>query len=111
MIKFLKDSVRELKHVVWPTREETKNYFITVMVVLILFGLFLFIASTIFTKALFGLKDMVSDNGSIENTINTETNNPINIKTISAEADVEEKNIEVVVNTWSVETTSTGTSE
>jgi preprotein translocase SecE subunit len=37
MLQFFKDSVRELKHVVWPTREETKNYFIIVVFVLVLF--------------------------------------------------------------------------
>jgi preprotein translocase SecE subunit len=50
MIKYIKDSIRELKHVVWPTREETNNYFITVVLVLLAFGLYLFIASTVFTK-------------------------------------------------------------
>jgi len=50
MIKYIKDSLRELKHVVWPTREETNNYFLTVVLVLLVFGIYLFIASTIFTK-------------------------------------------------------------
>jgi len=50
MIKYIKDSIRELKHVVWPTRKETNNYFLPVVLVLIAFGLYLFIASTIFTK-------------------------------------------------------------
>jgi len=62
MIKYIKDSIRELKHVVWPTRKETNNYFLTVVLVLIAFGLYLFIASTIFTKWLFGLKDIVDGN-------------------------------------------------
>jgi preprotein translocase SecE subunit len=50
MITFIKDSVRELKHVVWPTREETKSYFMMVLVTLILFGLYLFIANTVFSE-------------------------------------------------------------
>lgn len=62
MIKYIKDSIRELKHVVWPTRKETNNYFLTVVLVLLAFGLYLFIASTIFTKWLFGLKDIVDGN-------------------------------------------------
>jgi preprotein translocase SecE subunit len=37
MIQFVKDSLRELKHVVWPTNEETRNYFVIVIVVLTLF--------------------------------------------------------------------------
>jgi preprotein translocase subunit SecE len=50
MITFIKDSFRELKHVVWPTKEETRNYFLIVLIVLIVFGLYLFIASTIFSE-------------------------------------------------------------
>jgi preprotein translocase SecE subunit len=56
MLNFFKDSWRELKHVVWPTRGETRKYFVTVMVVLICFWLYLFIASTIFSEILFGIK-------------------------------------------------------
>ena len=62
MIKYIKDSIRELKHVVWPTRKETNNYFLPVVLVLIAFGLYLFIASTIFTKWLFGLKEIIDGN-------------------------------------------------
>jgi len=50
MITFIKDSFRELQHVVWPTREETKSYFMMVLVTLILFGLYLFIANTVFSE-------------------------------------------------------------
>lgn len=60
MITFVKDSVRELKHVVWPTRKETTHYFTIVLVVLILFGLYLFLASTLFSEILFTLKDIVT---------------------------------------------------
>lgn len=69
MIKYIKDSLRELKHVVWPTREETNNYFLTVVLVLLVFGIYLFIASTIFTKWLFGLKDIVDNNTTSNTTI------------------------------------------
>jgi len=60
MINFFKDSVRELKHVVWPTREETKNYFLLVVITLLLFGVYLFVVSTVFTEGLFALKKAVS---------------------------------------------------
>ena len=60
MLKFFKESVREIKHVVWPTRAETRKYFITVLVVLVCFGLYLFIASTIFSEILFGIKWAIS---------------------------------------------------
>ncbi|MDR2411762.1 MAG: preprotein translocase subunit SecE [Candidatus Peribacteria bacterium] len=37
MFKFFKNSFREIKHVVWPTRKETSNYLTIVLIVLILF--------------------------------------------------------------------------
>jgi len=60
MITFIKDSFRELKHVVWPTKEETRKYFIIVLVTLIAFGLYLTIANYIFTEWLFGLQKLFS---------------------------------------------------
>ena len=60
MIKFFKDSTRELKHVIWPTWKETKKYFIVVVSVLVLFGLYVFIASTVFTNLIMWLKDYFS---------------------------------------------------
>jgi len=54
-MNFLKDSFRELKHVVWPTKKETINYFFIVLVTLILFWLYLFIANYAFSEGLFAL--------------------------------------------------------
>jgi preprotein translocase SecE subunit len=59
MLKFLKASIREFKHVVWPTHNETKKYFLIVFVLLSLFGLYLFIANTVFSEILYGVKDIV----------------------------------------------------
>ena len=56
-MNFIKDSFRELKHVVWPTREETKKYFIIVMITLIAFGVYLTVADFIFREGLFTIKD------------------------------------------------------
>lgn len=56
MITFLKDSLRELKHVVWPTRAEAKKFFIVVVTVLVLFGIYLFVTGTAFSEVLFYLK-------------------------------------------------------
>ena len=60
MLQFFKDSVRELKHVVWPTHAETKQFFIVVVTILVLFGLYLFVASTAFSEAMLALKNLVS---------------------------------------------------
>ena len=58
IMDFIKDSFRELKHVVWPTKEETIKYFIIVLITLILFGLYLTIANYVFTEWLFGLQSI-----------------------------------------------------
>lgn len=59
MIQFFKDSFREIKHVVWPTKIETRKYFFIVVWVLVVFGLYIFIASTLFTNVIFALKDLI----------------------------------------------------
>lgn len=56
---FIKNSFRELKHVVWPTKKETVNYFFIVLVTLILFWLYLFIANYAFSKGLFALGKII----------------------------------------------------
>lgn len=65
MIQFIKDSVREIKHVVWPTRKETQKFFMLVIAILIVFGTYLFIASNIFSTIVFGIKDMISPSSSV----------------------------------------------
>ncbi|MDD5770135.1 MAG: preprotein translocase subunit SecE [Candidatus Gracilibacteria bacterium] len=59
MISFLKDSFREIKHVVWPTKDDTRKYFFIVVGVLVTFGLYIFVASTLFTNIIFALKDLI----------------------------------------------------
>lgn len=59
MINFFKDSYREMKHIVWPTKQETKKYFIIVLSLLIIFWIYLFIAGSIFSNGMFLLKDLV----------------------------------------------------
>lgn len=59
MISFVKDSFREIKHVVWPTAADTRKYFFIVVGVLVAFGLYVFAASTVFTNVIFALKDLV----------------------------------------------------
>jgi len=56
MLQFFKDSIRELQHVVWPTRKETQKYFALVLLILAVFGTYLFIFSNIFSEVIFALK-------------------------------------------------------
>ncbi len=57
-MNFLKDSFRELRHVVWPTKKETIKFFYIVLVTLILFWLYLTFADFIFRESLMALKDL-----------------------------------------------------
>lgn len=59
MIKFIKESVREFKHVVWPTREETKKYFIIVITFIVLFGLYIMMANGLFSYIVEFLKENI----------------------------------------------------
>lgn len=68
MLQFIKDSIREIKHVVWPTRKETQKYFLLVLAILIAFGTYLFLFSNLFSTIVFGIKDMVTGSA----TVNTE---------------------------------------
>ena len=61
MINFVKNSFRELKHVVWPTKAETRKYFLVVVSVLVLFGTYLFIFNNIFSYVIFFLKDALKN--------------------------------------------------
>ncbi|MDD5213047.1 MAG: preprotein translocase subunit SecE [Candidatus Gracilibacteria bacterium] len=61
MISFIKASLREIKHVVWPTKAETAKYFVVVLSVLVLFGVYLFIFSNIFSYVIFFLKDTLKN--------------------------------------------------
>ncbi len=57
-MKIIKDSLRELKHVVWPTREETKKYFLIILIFIVVFGAYLFIFNNIFSGLIMLLKDI-----------------------------------------------------
>jgi len=58
MLQFLKDAVRELRHVVWPTRKETQKFFFLALSLIIAFTIYLFVFSQIFSEVLFSLKDI-----------------------------------------------------
>lgn len=60
MMKFLKDSFRELKHVVWPSKQDTIKFFSIVVVTLVLFWAYLTFADFIFREGLFALRDLFS---------------------------------------------------
>jgi len=111
MIQFIKDSVRELKHVVWPTKKETGNFFILVLTILTLFWIYLFIFSNVFSTIVFGLKDLVRGE-SISNTeaVDTSFLDDISITSSGETLDVAEEEPfsdteeEISTDLWDAET-------
>lgn len=93
MLKYFKDSIKEFKHVNWPTRQETKLYLKIVVWVLTVFGIYLMIAGWIFKTIVFGLKDTFSPSVSIESPISAED---LNFEITTEGGDDVEVNVETV---------------
>lgn len=65
MIWFIKGAIREFRHVVWPTKKETQKYFSLVLAVLVVFWIYLFIASNLFSEVIFWLKNLLGTEAEI----------------------------------------------
>lgn len=82
--------MKEFDHIVWPTSEETKKYFITVVSMITILTVFLFIVGTAFSVGLFAVKKQLAPATSGITTTSTQA--PIgdlkldNIKTTPAPA-------------------------
>lgn len=59
MSNFIKESFAELRHVVWPTHLETKNFFKIVVAILVVMTLFTWVLTLIFSNMLFGIRGML----------------------------------------------------
>ncbi len=57
MFKFLKESIKEFDHVVWPTQAETKKYFSFVGTFIAVFAIFLFIVGSLFSAGIFSARE------------------------------------------------------
>ena len=66
MLSFIKDSIRELRHVVWPTRKETQKFFWFVLFLIIIFTIYLFLFSHLFSHILFSLEKVFSPSSSTQ---------------------------------------------
>jgi preprotein translocase SecE subunit len=60
MIQFLKDAQKELEHVVWPTRAETKKYFTIVVAMISVCTVVLFLFGSSLTNLLFSIRAVVT---------------------------------------------------
>lgn len=58
-MSFIKESMKEFDHIVWPTPAETKKYFVTVVSMITLLTVFLFVIGTAFSVGLFAVKKQI----------------------------------------------------
>ncbi|MDD2916532.1 MAG: preprotein translocase subunit SecE [Candidatus Gracilibacteria bacterium] len=55
-MSFIKESIKEFDHIVWPTSEETRKYFVTVVSMITILTIFLFAVGTLLSVGLFAAK-------------------------------------------------------
>ncbi len=109
MIQFIKEALREFKHVVWPTRKETQKFFGLVLAILVFFGVYLFIASNIFSEIIFGLKNILGSgdrSSSISRSVSQDEidalfSNEVNVEVSDVQASSEQAVVEATA-TWEV---------
>ncbi|EKD66232.1 MAG: hypothetical protein ACD_49C00059G0005 [uncultured bacterium (gcode 4)] len=82
MINFLKESIKEFEHVVWPTQNETKKYFLIVTGVIVWLTIFLFIVSSLLSAGLFFAKDNINPATLPQSTQQTAPNTDLNLEDI-----------------------------
>lgn len=59
MANFLKESLAELEHVVWPTHIETKKFFQAVVGIITAMTIFTYILTLLFSNGLFSLREWI----------------------------------------------------
>lgn len=59
MANFVKESLTELEHVVWPTHIETKKFFQAVVGIIAAMTLFTYFLTLIFSNGLFSLREWI----------------------------------------------------
>lgn len=57
MANFIKESVAELEHVVWPTHLETKKFFQAVVSIIAAMALFTYLLTLLFSNSLFAARE------------------------------------------------------
>lgn len=66
MTNFLKESVAELEHVVWPTHLETKKFFSVVVSVIAGMTLFTYLLTLLFSNGMFEIRNMIHAPASVD---------------------------------------------
>ena len=65
MKNFFSEAIKEFEHVSWPTNAETKKYFTIVISMIVALTIVLFIVSTALSAGLWGVRDIVNPNGTL----------------------------------------------
>jgi preprotein translocase SecE subunit len=84
MANFLKESLAELEHVVWPTHLETKKFFQVVVTIIVLMTIFTYSLTLIFGNSLFAIRGWIHTPATADLS-GSPTIEPINITTDSGQ--------------------------
>lgn len=59
MANFIKESMAELEHVVWPTHIETKKFFQAVVGIIVAMSIFTYLLTVLFSNTIFGIRGLI----------------------------------------------------
>lgn len=90
MANFLKESLAELEHVVWPTHIETKKFFQAVVGIIVGMTIFTYILTLIFSNGLFSLREWVHTSKSADLSGSPVITQPVDTPTVKVTPVVEE---------------------
>ncbi|HRI36481.1 MAG TPA: preprotein translocase subunit SecE [bacterium] len=66
MLRFIRESIKEFDHVVFPTRQETKTYFTVVVTIIVIMMIYVFAVSTLLGQGFGAIRPMTATNQSFD---------------------------------------------
>lgn len=84
MFRFIRESVKEFDHVVFPTRQETKTYFTVVVTVIVVMMAYVFIVSSLISEGFRVVRPMTATNASFDPSSLIDTGSGLSLTGITA---------------------------
>jgi preprotein translocase SecE subunit len=66
MFRFIRESIKEFDHVVFPTRQETKTYFTVVVTVIVVMMVYVFAISSLLSEGFRAIRPLTATNASFD---------------------------------------------
>ncbi len=81
MANFIKESMAELEHVVWPTHIETKKFFQAVVGIIVAMSVFTYVLTVLFSNSIFGIRNLIHTPAAADLSGSPVINQPMTITT------------------------------